>query len=139
MTWSSLPTVEQAIQDSLESRRPVILVTDCPEVHQALYGALLGVCGDIGTTARDGTQRFSGGPGEEGRQWDVRLRLEVPRPRPRSSGACRKVLDQAQEDLTQAMACYMRERSTQAATAVGIAIVNCEQARADIEMDRGEG
>jgi len=134
--WSTLPEVEQAILDSLERGRPAILTTDCPEVHQALYAALAGCCDAAGLPARDGTARFSGE--DAGRRWDVRLVLELPRVRAVSPGALRELLYQAGEELRMALSCYTREQSVQAATAINIAIVNCEQARADIEMDRGQ-
>lgn len=135
-TYSSLPQVEQAIQESLHRRQPALLVTTCPETHQALYAALAGACGDIGTTARDGTARFSGHD-DDGERWDVRLRLELPKARAASTGALWKMAEGADEELRMAIAGYVREKDTQAATAVGLAIVNCEQARADA-VDAGE-
>lgn len=127
--------VRQAIRDSLELRRPSILTTDCPETHQALYGVLAGVCDGVHAPGRDGTSRFFGTDGD--RTWDVRLRLRTQAPRASSRPALRILAEYAQRELSEAMAGYMRERSVQAATAVGLAIVNCEQARADA-IDAGE-
>ena len=129
-TFTGSRPVEMAIQESLETGQPALLLTDCAESFASFTGHLAGCCDTQGPEARDGTLRFYGSD-DAGRPWDVRLRCQrATRPNGHTPD------EAAQLELRHAMQTYMLERTTQAATAVAVALVNADQARAD-SVDTG--
>jgi hypothetical protein len=130
--YTNCAPVEAAIQQSLSTGKPALLLTEDGESHDHITGILAGVCDAQGPDARDGTLRFYGSH-DDGRQWDVRLRLETSRSRPQGHTPDAD----AQSELRQAMQGYLAERTTQAATALAVALVTADQARSDaVDMTR---